>query len=482
LIGLLLNNLNNNSMKKIGFTLSLIFLMFANGFSQNSINPWGLSFNYSAMDFAPSREAANWFKPKNWNTGVQIQGVRAINSSFNIAPSVHLGTLEKSGFNSTSSLALDLAAQYRFANGYIIKNENYWFDPYLTAGGGVHFIDGKGKSQMGAGAGINFWLQENVGINIQTVFNWLPRFDNYVHHTIGLRFRWGAKDSDDDGISDRDDACPNEKGLANLKGCPDSDLDGIADKDDACPNAIGSAEMKGCPDSDGDGVVDKDDACPSDKGLATLSGCPDSDGDGVADKNDTCPTVKGLTSMNGCPDSDADGIADKDDACPNEKGVSAFGGCPDSDGDGIADKDDKCPTVAGIASMQGCPEKKVTVEEKAKVEQQLKMIAKKVQFETGRAVITKASLAELDKVLAFMNEYPGSKFAVEGHTDNVGVAANNLKLSQSRADAVKKYFTDKGISSDRINAVGYGQTKPIDNNATPAGRTNNRRVEIHLAD
>ncbi len=213
-----------------------------------------------------------------------------------------------------------------------------------------------------------------------------------------------------------------------------------------------------------------------------MSGCPDSDFDGIADKNDTCPTLKGLPALNGCPDSDADGIADKDDACPNEKGVSAFAGCPDTDGDGIADKDDKCPTEAGIVSQQGCPEKKVTAEEKTKVEQQLKMIAKKVQFETGRAVITKASLTELDKVLAFMNEYPGSKFSVEGHTDNVGVAANNLKLSQQRADAVKKFFTDKGISADRVNAVGYGQTKPIDNNATPAGRTNNRRVEIHLAD
>jgi outer membrane protein OmpA-like peptidoglycan-associated protein len=132
--------------------------------------------------------------------------------------------------------------------------------------------------------------------------------------------------------------------------------------------------------------------------------------------------------------------------------------------------------------MQGCPEKKVTAEEKTKVEEQLKMIAKKIQFETGKDVITKASLAELDKVLAFMNEYPGSKFSVEGHTDNVGVPANNLRLSQSRADAVKRYFTNKGISADRINAVGFGQTKPIDKNTTPAGRTNNRRVEIHLAD
>lgn len=83
------------------------------------------------------------------------------------------------------------------------------------------------------------------------------------------------------------------------------------------------------PDADGDGVADKDDACPNEAGLAALGGCPDGDGDGVADKDDVCPNEAGLADLDGCPDADGDGIADKDDACPNEAGVPALDGCPE---------------------------------------------------------------------------------------------------------------------------------------------------------
>lgn len=83
------------------------------------------------------------------------------------------------------------------------------------------------------------------------------------------------------------------------------------------------------PDADGDGVADKDDACPNEAGLAALGGCPDADGDGVADKDDTCPNEAGLADLGGCPDADGDGIADQDDACPNEAGVAALNGCPE---------------------------------------------------------------------------------------------------------------------------------------------------------
>lgn len=83
------------------------------------------------------------------------------------------------------------------------------------------------------------------------------------------------------------------------------------------------------PDADGDGVADKDDACPNEAGVAALGGCPDADGDGVADKDDTCPNEAGLAALAGCPDADEDGIADQDDACPNEAGVAALNGCPE---------------------------------------------------------------------------------------------------------------------------------------------------------
>src|SRR5690606_545001 len=85
------------------------------------------------------------------------------------------------------------------------------------------------------------------------------------------------KDSDGDGVLDKDDACPSVAGT--VKGCPDRDKDGIADKDDDCPDLAGVPEKKGCPlvekDTDGDGVVDSKDKCPTVKG--TVDGCPDRD-------------------------------------------------------------------------------------------------------------------------------------------------------------------------------------------------------------
>jgi outer membrane protein OmpA-like peptidoglycan-associated protein len=85
-------------------------------------------------------------------------------------------------------------------------------------------------------------------------------------------------------------------------------------------------------DRDHDGVPDKDDACPRDKGSVATGGCPDKDSDGVSDKDDSCPTIAGTNSRKGCPapDSDKDGVNDDEDKCPNVKGTKDSEGCPES--------------------------------------------------------------------------------------------------------------------------------------------------------
>jgi outer membrane protein OmpA-like peptidoglycan-associated protein len=84
-------------------------------------------------------------------------------------------------------------------------------------------------------------------------------------------------------------------------------------------------------------------------------------------------------------------------------------------------------------------------------------------------------------VIQVLKDYPGiKKVRVEGHTDSVGGAASNLKLSQQRADAVVKYLIDRGIEPSRITAMGYGLTKPIRSNATEKGRAANRRTEFNI--
>jgi len=101
-----------------------------------------------------------------------------------------------------------------------------------------------------------------------------------------------------------------------------------------------------------------------------------------------------------------------------------------------------------------------------------------VEFDTGKAVVKSKYHDEIKKVADFMKEHPDAKAIIEGHTDNVGKEAANIKLSQRRADSIKTYLVKKfGIDSSRLKAVGYGPNEPIASNATKEGRQKNRRVK-----
>lgn len=79
-----------------------------------------------------------------------------------------------------------------------------------------------------------------------------------------------------------------------------------------------------------------------------------------------------------------------------------------------------------------------------------------------------------------LNSNPGMKMVINGHTDNVGEEAYNLKLSKKRAKAVTAYLVLKGIDKQRVYPKGFGETKPVDTNDTKEGRRNNRRVEFEI--
>jgi OmpA-OmpF porin, OOP family len=192
------------------------------------------------------------------------------------------------------------------------------------------------------------------------------------------------------------------------------------------------------------------------------------------DAEDACPGDKGPISTKGCPDRDNDGVADKDDACPDKRGESRYKGCPDSDGDGIADNEDRCPDKPGVVALKGCPE--IKAEAKAKLERAIKL----VQFESGKAVLLKKSYAVLDEVVSVMNEYSEYSLNIAGHTDSQGDDKMNQDLSERRAKACYDYLVSKGIAASRMASAGYGETKPVADNATAAGREKNRRVEFEL--
>ena len=241
------------------------------------------------------------------------------------------------------------------------------------------------------------------------------------------------------------------------------------------------------PDADGDGIPDKTDKCPTvpeDKdGFQDADGCPDPDNDqdGILDKADKCPLEPedkdGFEDEDGCPDpdNDKDGLADADDKCPNEAGPKENGGCPDKDRDNdtVVDRLDKCPDQAGPPDNDGCPKPKYIVVTKEKIE-----LKQKVHFRTNRSTIYADSFPMLEEVAAVLKSRPEIKIRIEGHTDSRGSLRHNMKLSQQRAESVKRFLVAQGVDPERMQAVGFGPTQPIDDNRTAKGRENNRRTEF----
>ncbi len=286
----------------------------------------------------------------------------------------------------------------------------------------------------------------------------------------------GCPDRDGDGVEDVEDVCPDLAGLMAFSGCPDTDEDGFMDPADGCPTEFGYEETNGCPDRDNDCVADADDRCPDTEGLIELGGCPDTDGDGIADLDDPCPDEAGLLKNGGCPlpDTDCDGIIDSLDMCPTIADTTGFTGCPDLDADGVIDSLDRCPDVAGPPENEGCPELQ---EEEREV---LVDAQRNVRFRTGSADLLASSQEILDKVYDLLEKYPVYYLTLNGYTDSVGSAKINQSLSERRARSCYNYLKEKGVDEARMTFAGFGEEDPIGDNDTAEGRQLNRRVEFDL--
>ncbi|MEC9466049.1 MAG: OmpA family protein, partial [Myxococcota bacterium] len=221
-------------------------------------------------------------------------------------------------------------------------------------------------------------------------------------------------------------------------------------------------------------------------GFEDQDGCPeedDTDGDGITDPNDKCPNVPEDMDLyldeDGCPepDNDEDTVLDMEDMCPLQPGLPSNAGCPsaDRDGDTVEDAEDQCPDVPGNPPS-GCP-KRVLVEVKdSHIE-----IKEKINFElNGSSIKGGISFQILDQISQVLKSNPQLKIKIEGHTDSSGAADYNLQLSDSRAKAVAEALVKRGIDSGRLQAIGYGESRPIASNSSKSGRATNRRVEFNI--
>ena len=211
----------------------------------------------------------------------------------------------------------------------------------------------------------------------------------------------------------------------------------------------------------------------------------DTDGDGLYDDEDACPTQPedkdGFQDADGCPepDNDQDGILDPADRCPLEPedkdGWEDVDGCPDpnNDNDRLLDPQDKCPNEYA-ETEDGCPKKyQLVVVTDKKIE-----LKQTVYFDFNKATIKPVSFPLLNEVGQALKDNPRIRVRVEGHTDSRGNDGYNLKLSQRRAESVRTFLISAGVAPDRMEARGFGETVPIADNRTDAGRGQNRRVEF----
>lgn len=455
--------------------------------------------------FAPMLEGSKFGDPTyepfmmGWDGNLFIR--YGVSSKFTVDLSIGLGTTyDDTTATSDKSFSLNNSDNASAKMNAILVGltGNYYLtsgamQPYLIFGMG--FDDwtirniAKDKSlnlsDFGAkvGLGLNYWVSDNITFDVQGKFSyalinlghsgrwpdgaavdfgkWANRpFRAYLEPSIGITYYISSgKDTDKDGVKDNADLCPDTpKGaVVDANGCPiDSDGDGVFDGIDKCPNTPTGArvDITGCPlDEDMDGVFDGLDRCPgTPRGVKVdIAGCPlDGDGDGVPDYLD-----KQLDTPRGAR-------VDKD-------GVGI-----DSDNDGVYDGLDKCPgTPAGLAvNSDGCPKD---------IKRLAQKITLNIKYATGSYEPDAESKKILDGVAETMKVFPDTKIEIAGFTDDVGKEDANLILSQKRAEGVMKYLLQKGVSADRMSAIGYGENPKyfIGDNKTAEGRQKNRRVEIN---
>ena len=467
--------------KKLLWVTSVIILSSSFLMAQHEDIPNAIGIRATAVNF--DYPISQNFSTATFTGGAEIEYIRHLSGALNLSvpfkvAKAHLPFDELNVERNVSLLSLDAILQLK-----LLRGESAVY-PFLYAGVGGMYEDMRDFGiSAPVGVGVNVRLAPFSYFSLKGEYRvGMDDYRDNMQLGAGFVFLIGGRggpeivDRDEDGILDVEDLCPDIPGELLFNGCPDTDKDGIGDSNDDCPTVAGVRALKGCPDADNDGITDAADECPQERGLPEYNGCPipDADADGVPDETDICPNEPGTLAMNGCPDTDGDGTPDRTDECPDLPGPKISNGCPDKDQDGVLDNVDRCPSSPGPASNMGCPEVKQEVKEV------LEFATQAVQFETGSARLKSSSYAVLDKIVGILREYKDYNLKIGGHTDSIGSANQNQKLSEQRARACYEYIVSRYVRRSRITYAGFGETQPIADNRFKAGRDENRRVEFDI--
>lgn len=395
----------------------------------------------------------------NWDTDLQVDDglIFGGRGAFHFLQWLSLeGTY---GYNSTSNVTTEADVSMTHMGVDLVAEllPSARVNPYLVAGWAQlnHDPDGGEKRYLngweaGLGAKIRLGgdnanyraLRIEVRDVISDFSEYFPNYGDSKHNimtTVGVQFAFGksSKDTDNDGVRDNDDSCPDTPAgvVIDDAGCPvDTDGDGVFDGMDQCDGTISGA-------------------------MVDASGCPvDSDGDGVFDGLDQCENT------------------------PSGATVDAFG-CPaDSDGDGVYDGIDQCENTEKHYQVDasGCPIAVTAIEEE--LLDTGRISTNSIVFESSRADLDMAHNETLNEVGEALANWPELKIEIGGFTDSSGSEAFNKSLSEKRAQSVLDYLAANfpGINEDQFTAVGYGEANPVADNGTVEGRTANRRVEFKV--
>jgi OOP family OmpA-OmpF porin len=345
-------------------------------------------------------------------------------------------------------------------NGVYEFNKISYFVPSVKIGAGYETMDSdyggnrEGSGFADGGLGVKIPFSDMISFKLETIYMLkynAARYDNNYVVLAGINFVFG-KSSESEKEQEINYDVDNDGVLDSLDKCL-STPQGMEVDDNGC--TIEKKKEVQPIDSDNDGVIDLEDLCAETPiGIKVdTTGCKlhqDSDKDGVEDINDNCEdTPLGIkVDTSGCEidtDVDKDGVLDSQDDCLN--------------------------TPIGMnVDTKGC---------KIKNTINLKDIVIRFGYKyEGLTEESKKSLNQLNKIL---HDNPELKINILGYADSIGSKEYNLKLSQKRAYQIEDMLIEKGISADRLNAIGKGEANPIATNMYKAGRAQNRRIEIEAA-